>query len=137
MKTQAISSNALIFNDKKEVLVIKRSDNDDAFPSEWELPGGQIEYGESSEESLVREVEEECGLIVNVGKPLHVTHFYVGEDQCFEITHLCELIPTDQEIKLSEEHADYRWVRLDDIRNAGLNKFISSILINSKKALNL
>lgn len=35
--------------------------------SEWELPGGRIERGESPEECLVREVAEETGWRVRAG----------------------------------------------------------------------
>jgi 8-oxo-dGTP diphosphatase len=38
----------------------------------WFLPGGGIQHGESPEESLVREVEEESGLVVEIGRFLDV-----------------------------------------------------------------
>ncbi|WP_114558253.1 NUDIX hydrolase [Desertihabitans aurantiacus] len=39
----------------------------------WTLPGGGVEYGESLEEAVVREVKEETGYDVSVGRPL-TTH---------------------------------------------------------------
>jgi ADP-ribose pyrophosphatase YjhB (NUDIX family) len=38
----------------------------------WFLPGGGVQHGESPEESLVREIEEETGLTVELGSFLDV-----------------------------------------------------------------
>ena len=44
---------------------------------EWELPGGQIELGESPAHCLAREIQEELCLQVEVGQPLDVYLFEV------------------------------------------------------------
>ena len=44
---------------------------------EWELPGGRIEPGETSAECLVREIQEELGLEVEVGRPVDTYLFEV------------------------------------------------------------
>lgn len=56
-----IGAFALIFNPQNEVLLCHRRDLD-----LWNLPGGGMEAGESPWEAVVREVEEEVGLIVEV-----------------------------------------------------------------------
>jgi len=87
---------ALIFDDRGRVLLIKRKDN-----GSWALPTGKMELGETLEESVIREMEEELNLKVRVQRlvgvyshPSHqVLNYGVGETiqfvtSCF----LCDLI---------------------------------------------
>jgi mutator protein MutT len=55
-------SGVCIVNDKGEILLQKRSDNEEL----WGFPGGAVELGESIEEAMLREVKEETGLDVKV-----------------------------------------------------------------------
>ena len=60
---------AVIINDEEEVLLVK-STYQRFHP--WGLPGGSLEYGESSEDAVIREVLEETSLKVTVEKLLLV-----------------------------------------------------------------
>ena len=66
MNDQRLCSNGIILNSTNEFLLVKRSLEDSAFPGEWELPGGGIDYGETMNESLKREMKEEVGLVIEV-----------------------------------------------------------------------
>ena len=50
-----------------KILIAKRSP-DQANAGKWEFPGGKIEEGESPEECLKRELEEEFGIQAEVGE---------------------------------------------------------------------
>ncbi len=52
---------------KGKYLVCQRLENDQ-FGSMWEFPGGKVEEGENKQEALKREMQEELGIEVSVGK---------------------------------------------------------------------
>src|SRR3990167_3031559 len=50
---------AIILN-KGRVLVLKR--NEEPFKGQWDLPGGFMSEGETSEQAVIREMKEELGV---------------------------------------------------------------------------
>jgi 8-oxo-dGTP diphosphatase len=60
----------------REVLIGQRR-ADQALAHKWEFPGGKVEPGESAEQALVRELEEELGIQATVGRAVTtVRHTY-------------------------------------------------------------
>jgi 8-oxo-dGTP diphosphatase len=59
-----------------EVLICQRRP-DQPMALKWEFPGGKMESGESPEEALRRELEEELGIAATVGTRIaHIRHNY-------------------------------------------------------------
>src|SRR3989344_2206677 len=57
----------MVRNEKGQLLIAKRIDPD--FPTandKWEFVGGKIHFNESPEQAVLREVEEETGLKVEI-----------------------------------------------------------------------
>ncbi|HEX5435196.1 MAG TPA: (deoxy)nucleoside triphosphate pyrophosphohydrolase [Candidatus Angelobacter sp.] len=61
-----------------EVLVCQRTKHQ-SMPLKWEFPGGKVEPGEDLRAALYRELEEELGILANIGpRAAVVRHTYAG-----------------------------------------------------------
>jgi len=81
----------------------------------WDFPGGKIKWNEDLEGALKREVKEETGLEIRVGKPFHVWKYEVVEKnsrsfgkRIILIAMRCDYL--SGQINLSQEHSDFEWV---------------------------
>ena len=96
-----------------KILLLHRAPSIEFASDQWDDVGGRMHQFETPEETLHREVKEETGLSsVNIVKPIDVSHYFRGEknadNEMIVITYWCTT-PSD-EIILSTEHDDYRWV---------------------------
>lgn len=55
-----VSAAAIVLNDKNEILLIKGPQRG------WEMPGGQVEEGESLAQAAIRETKEESGVDIEI-----------------------------------------------------------------------
>jgi 8-oxo-dGTP diphosphatase len=66
---------ALIVRDGEVLICQRRPDQPMAL--QWEFPGGKIEAGESAEQALARELDEELGIRATIGpRVTHIRHNY-------------------------------------------------------------
>ncbi len=70
-KFQAITACAFIHKDGR-LLVAKRAETKQFLPGKYELLGGHIEFGETLQDGLRREIREEIHIAIIVGEPFHV-----------------------------------------------------------------
>jgi mutator protein MutT len=87
---------------------------------EWELPGGQLEEGETPEQCVVREILEETSLAVAAGRLLDAWAFEVIPGrQVLILAYSCALTGPDVAgLRASEEHSAVQlvgWGQLDGL----------------------
>ena len=78
------------------------------FEGMWEFPGGKIEPGESSEDALKREIQEELGVDIVIEDLICTTEY---DYPSFHLTMHCYLCRVEAgEVEL-REHKSARWLR--------------------------
>ena len=82
---------------------------------EWELPGGRLEPGETPEACLVREVGEELGIIVEVGRLLDCWVYEVSPGREVVIVTYGLRRRDRGDLRVSQEHRRIGLFSLDQI----------------------
>ena len=87
----------------------------------WQIPGGGLEFGESTETCAVREAREELGIDIEVVKLLPKIEYDVrGSWHGLLITYMCTMKNPTAEIVLNEESSDYGWFTIDEAKSLKL-----------------
>jgi ADP-ribose pyrophosphatase YjhB (NUDIX family) len=104
--------NVVVVNDAREILLIRRTDNDN-----WALPGGAIDLGESIAQAAVRETLEESGIecaitgIVGIySDPKHVVLYTSNGEARQEFSIVLTAKPLGGQPTPSSESSEVRWV---------------------------
>lgn len=71
MEMQFVAMKAFIVDEENDTIFLMHKGSKDMLnPGKWEVPGGKMEFGETTTETFKREVKEESGLDIEVGSYL-------------------------------------------------------------------
>lgn len=108
-----VSMKAFVVHDGK-VLILRESakDAERTNVGRYDVVGGRVKPGQRFDESLLREIREETGLAVRIGRPFHVDEWrpVVGGEPWQIVATFFECFAASDAVTLSDEHDDYRWI---------------------------
>lgn len=106
------SVNVVVTNQAGEILLIRRTDNDN-----WALPGGAIDLGESVSQAAIRETQEETGITCEItglvgiySDPKHLIHYTSNNEVRQEFSIVLTARPTSGHPTPSDESREVHWV---------------------------
>jgi ADP-ribose pyrophosphatase YjhB (NUDIX family) len=110
-----VAVGGLIENDEGKVLMVKSPDRG------WEIPGGQVEKGETLTEALRREIKEETGIDIEV-LSLTAVHSNIGQIIQRDGSPIASIVSfgftgkaISGELTTSEESLEVNWFDRDQI----------------------
>jgi 8-oxo-dGTP diphosphatase len=110
---QFVATKAFI-NYNGKILVLKESNKyvDGSNAGKYDVVGGRVEPGQKFDESLLREIVEETGLKVKLGKPFYVGEWrpVIREEQWQIVGTFFECEAESDDVILSEDHESYEWI---------------------------
>ena len=100
----------LIVGDDGRVLITQRR-ADQSLGGQWEFPGGKVEPGEAPVAALVRELGEEIGVTVAVGRIWEVLFHAYPEFDLVMLVYVCRINGSPRAVEV----ADLAWVAAADL----------------------
>jgi ADP-ribose pyrophosphatase YjhB (NUDIX family) len=118
------SVNVVVVNDAGDILMIRRSDNEN-----WAVPGGAIDLGESMTQAAIRETKEESGIDCEITglvgiytDPKHIILYTSNNEARQEFSVLLTGRPTGGTPTPSDESSEVRWMPLSEVTSCTMDR---------------
>jgi nucleoside triphosphatase len=122
---------AIIFHPSEPVfLLLKRSSSDSKRPNQWDLPGGNVIFGEIHLEAIKREIREETALNVD---DLQIIQVATGFDREHSLYHLFigyRCYAQNTFVNVGAEHEQFEWVTKDIAKSLLQNGYLLELIDN-------
>jgi mutator protein MutT len=109
-----------IINDKEgRIFLARRGPKAKNERGLWEFPGGSVEFGETLAQALQREIQEEYGIEISVGKLVDVVNHILPQEHQHWVspTYICEITSGQPNIREPEKCTEIGWFHIDQTPN--------------------
>jgi 8-oxo-dGTP diphosphatase len=114
-----------------EVLLLHRGSAQVFLPGTWGIPGGKVEFGETLEQAVSRELFEETGLSGSICGIVGYSTFFTKHDDTevhnVQINFLVKLL-SNNPISLENGYDQFKWIALENYEAENLDEFTRAIL---------
>ncbi len=114
---------AAIFNNKGEIFITKRGPKAKNERGKWEIPGGSVEYNETFEHAIKREIKEEHGIEIEIIELLGICDHIIPDEHQHWVspTYICKIIKGTPKIKEPDKCEQLGWFTLAEAEKLSLS----------------
>ena len=129
---------AIIFDSHKKVFLARRGKEARNESGKWEFPGGSVEFGETLEHALAREIMEEYGIEIEILSLLDVVNHIIPEEKQHWVSpsFLCRITRGEPVIKEPHKCDEIGWFSLDQLPESELTIASRKSLESLRKMIN-
>jgi 8-oxo-dGTP diphosphatase len=105
----------VLFSVSSQKYLIVRRDQNQSGAGFWEFPGGKVEAGETSEQALQREIEEELSFVIDVTQLQFLSqNIHQYGTKSIDISFYLYKVPHEVSLVLVD-HDDFSWCDINDL----------------------
>lgn len=114
MKTVKVVAAIITKTEDGEMLIFATQRGYGEFKDGWEFPGGKVEPGESPDEALVREIQEELSIRISVDRHIHTVEY---DYPSFHLSMNCYICHIEKGSPVLTEHEAAKWLNMNNINS--------------------
>lgn len=106
------------FDGVNKLFLPRRAKTKKFWPDVYELPGGHVDWGETFEDAVIREVKEEFDMGIKLGDPYYLFTYNndVKGSHSVEVIYFATFTDPLANIKLEpEDHSEYKWLSEEEL----------------------
>lgn len=118
---------AAIFDEKGRLFIAKRGEKARNERGKWEIPGGSVEFGETFEQAIKREIKEELDIEIEITELLGIYDHIIPDEKQHWVspTYICQIIKGTPKILEPDKCAEIGWFTLEDAQKLPLSLITS------------
>ena len=120
---------AVVFKEDKVLLVLRGKPPAE---TQWSIPGGCVELGETLQEAAEREITEETGIVIQAKKPIYTFDVIErDEDGHIRFHYVIVDLAADYvsgELEAGDDAVDVSWVSRKDLKNLNVSDATRKLL---------
>ena len=128
-KSIKICCGALVLNDDEKALLV-RLDKASDLGERWSVPMNVVNYGEKTEDSLMKAMEKEYGVKIQILKVIGFIDEIKSGEHLHKIYFLCRTDNGNFNLKSNKNYVEFKWFSAKDIpEDASINDILLPLYI--------